>query len=113
MQMVIYIKVSGKMEKLMVWVSFLTNKVLFMKVNGKTINNMVKVLKVGIKDLLSILEISLREKKQVKVDLNMMEAFLKEILLMENFVEKENIISQNQANFMKVIFWIIKCMVQV
>jgi hypothetical protein len=31
-------------------------------------------------------------KKQAKEDLNMMEAFLKEILSMENFVEKENTI---------------------
>ena len=52
-------------------------------------------------------------KKQAKEDLNMMEAFLKEILSMENFVEKENTILQNLENFIKVIFQIIKCMVQV
>jgi hypothetical protein len=81
------------MEKLMEWGCFLINKAhLFMKVNGKMINSMVMVLKVGIKDLLYILVTLLKEKKQAKEDLNMMEAFLKEILSMENFAEKENII---------------------
>ena len=81
------------MEKLMEWVCFLINKAhLFMKVNGKMINSMETVLKVGIKDLLSILVTLLKEKKQGKEDLNMMEAFLKEILSMENFAEKENTI---------------------
>jgi hypothetical protein len=93
MQMVIYIKVSGLTEKLMEWVCFLINKAhLFTKVNGKMINSMVMVLKVGIKDLLSILVTLLKEKKQAKEDLNMTEAFLKEILSMENFAEKENTI---------------------
>lgn len=101
-QMEIFTKGYGKMEILTEMDYFITRKmILFMMVIGKMINSMAKVLRHG-KQVSFILEILIMEKKLERESLQLKEIFTKEILLMENFKDKENIISQMLANIIMV-----------
>ena len=65
MQMVIYMKVNGKMIKQMVMVNIYKKMELYLKEIGKMINKMVKELKFGdLKPNLKV--ILLKEKNRVK-----------------------------------------------
>jgi hypothetical protein len=90
-----YMKVFGKMIKLMALECSLTLTMLDMKVNGLKIFNMVMVSKHGIMVLQNIQVNSIKERRVVKEDLNgKMEVTMKEILWMDNFKDLGNIISQ-------------------
>jgi len=52
------------------------------------------------------------DKKLVKVNFNLEEMYMKESLLMDNSMEKENIFLLNQERFMKEISLRIICMVE-
>ena len=71
------------------------------------INIMVKVKKVGITILSNIQVLLLRPKRQVRVDLNLMETTMKEILLMVNLKDKENttlqiLVKSTKENFIRI-----------
>lgn len=68
------------------------------------INIMVKVKKVGITIQLNIQVLLLRPKRQERVDLNLMETTMKEILLMVNLKDKENTTLQILVKFTKENF---------
>ena len=71
------------------------------------INIMVKVKKVGITILSNIQVLLLRPKRQVRVDLNLMETIMKEILLMDNLKDKVNttlqiLVKSTKENFIRI-----------
>ena len=93
--MVTYMKDSGKMIKLMGMVSLWMLMELCMKGSGSMINNMVKVLRHGIRVLQNIKDSSLKERRMEKVGLNgMMVAIMKETLWMDSLKDMENITLQ-------------------
>ena len=68
------------------------------------ISIMVKVKKVGTIIQSNIQVLLLRPKRQVRVDLNLMETTMKETLLMDNLKDKENTTSQIRVKYTKVNF---------
>ena len=71
--MEIFIKVNGKMEWLMELELFAILREVSMKENGLKISNMERELNIGIIIRLSMKEISLKVKKQEKVNSNVKE----------------------------------------
>lgn len=100
------------MEKRVDKVYSLINKDPCMRVVGKMINIMEKVLNNGITIKSFTLVILLMVKRLEKVNLSSMVMFMKEISLMENSMEKENTISQSLVKFIRVNFKKIICMVK-
>ena len=82
--MEISIKDNGKMEWLMVLELFVILKEVSMRVNGLKISNMVRELSTGTIIRSNMKEISLKEKNRVKVNSNVKEVHLLEILRMVN-----------------------------
>jgi len=114
MQIITFIKVSGKMEKQMVMVCFSINLIrtrvyLYMKDNLKMINNMDTDRNNGMVKKPITLVISLMERKLEKVNLYLMAMYIMENLLMENFMEKVNITLLKQEKHTLVISLITKC----
>lgn len=77
--MEISIKVNGKMEWPMELELFVILKVVSMKENGLKISNMERELNIGIIIRLSMMEISLKVKKQEKGNSNVKEILIQEI----------------------------------
>ena len=82
--MVIYTKENGLMVKLMAWAYSSIPTGRCMKVTGRTISSMVTEQNLGITTRSSLQAISLKEKRQAKVDLNLKVAIMKEISSMVN-----------------------------
>ena len=78
--MEIFIKVNGKMEWLMELELFAILREVSMKENGLKISNMERELNIGIIIRLSMKEISLKVKKQEKVNSNVKEVRIQVIL---------------------------------
>lgn len=78
--MEIFIKVNGKMEWLMELELFVILKEVSMMENGLKISNMERELNIGIIIRLSMKEISLKVKKQEKVNSNVKEVRIQVIL---------------------------------
>ena len=82
--MVIYTKENGLMVKLMAWAYSSIPTGRCMKATGRTISSMVTEQNLGITTRSSLQAISLKEKRQAKVDLNLKVAIMKEISSMVN-----------------------------
>ena len=78
--MEIFIKVNGKMGWLMELELFVILREVSMKENGLKISNMERELNIGIIIRLSMKEISLKVKKQEKVNSNVKEVRIQVIL---------------------------------
>jgi len=105
--MVMFIKANGKIIKHTARVFSVTLKDHCMKVNGRMINKMEKELKPGTSEL-SNMKVSLKEARRLeKVNLSLKDAHMTEILLMENSMDKENIILQTLEKFIMVLLKII------
>jgi hypothetical protein len=78
--MEIFIKVNGKMGWLMELELFVILREVSMMENGLKISNMERELNIGIIIRLSMKEISLKVKKQEKVNLNVKEVRIQVIL---------------------------------
>lgn len=103
MLMEISIKVTGKMERPTATESSLTQTEVCTRVNGSTINNMVKEQNPGILRRLNILDSLSMEKRQVMVDLNSKEDTTKVNSKTENSMAKVFITFLIQVKFMMVI----------
>lgn len=103
--MEISIKGNGKMEWLTEQEHSVILRVVFMKENGLKTNSMEKELSTGIIIKSSMKEISLKVKKQVKVNSNVKEVLTLEILLMVSFTDKVLIILQILVRYIKVVLF--------
>ena len=110
--MEIFIKENGPMEKQMVMEYLLIQMGLCIVDNGRMINSMAKELNHGTIIKLNLSASFKMVKKLEMENLNLLVVFTKEILLMDNFMELENIIFQKLENFTKVnleiIIWKVK-----
>jgi hypothetical protein len=100
--MEISIKESGRMEKLMVMEFLLIQMDPCILVYGRMINSMEKELSLGTTIKSNLLASLKMVKKQEMANLNLLEDITMVILLMDSFMEMENIIFQKQKSFMKV-----------
>jgi len=105
--MEIYIKVNGKMGRLMAMASSVMSKEDCMKEIGHLIIKREKVLKPGTTGRSDMKVISIKGRSQEKVGSNLREAHTKETSLTENSMGMENIISLNQEKFTMVNLLII------
>ena len=100
------------MEKQMVMEYLLIQMGLCIVDNGRMINSMAKELNHGTIIKLNLSASFKMVKKLEMENLNLLVVFTKEILLMDNFMELENIIFQKLENFTKVnleiIIWKVK-----
>lgn len=103
--MEISIKASGKTEWLMVLELFVILKAASMRANGMKISSTEKVLNTGIIIRSNMRVILLKEKKLVKVNLNVKEVHTQGILLMVNSMEKGHIILLIQERFIRVVLF--------
>lgn len=101
-RMEISIKESGRMEKLMVMEFLLIQMDPCILVYGRMINSMEKELSLGTIIKSNLLASLKMVKKQEMANLNLLEDITMVILLMDSFMEMENIIFQKQKSFMKV-----------
>jgi hypothetical protein len=108
--MEISIKDNGKMEWLMVLELFVILKEVSMRVNGLKISNMVRELSTGTIIRSNMKEISLKEKNRVKVNSNVKEVHLLEILRMVNSTVREYITLLIRERYTGVVLFTISLM---
>ena len=101
--MEIFIKETGKTEKQTALEYLLEQMAACTKEIGWMICITVKELSLGIIILYNMKEISLMERRQAKESLNLEAMYMKVILLMANFMEKESISLLRLNPFMKEI----------
>lgn len=111
MQMVIFIKASGKTAKPMVTVFSAIPKAPSMMDSGKTISNMEKELNFGTTIKSNMMETFLKAKRQEREDLSLKEAHTMETLLTDSSMELESITSQTQERYIRENSRIIQCRV--
>ena len=99
--MEIFIRVSGKMEWLMVKAHFVTIKEVFMKANGLKTNSTVKEQNIGIITKSNTMEILTKVKKLEKVNLNVKEVLIMVTLWMDNSMVREPTILLIQGRYIK------------
>ena len=100
-QTVIFIKVNGKMAKLLELVFLLTSKVQCMRDSGRMINITVKELNNGITTKSYTLVTLLMAKRLERVNSSSTEMSMREISSMANSTVRENTISLSQERFTK------------
>lgn len=103
--MEISIKANGKMVWHMEQEHSVILKEVFMRENGLKTNNMEKELNTGIIIKSNMMEILLKVKKQGKVNLNVKEVHILEILLMASFMVKVHIILQILVRYIKAVLY--------